>query len=75
MIPDFEEFLDYLKENNSSYFDSAAFDKHYLFQDGITPENLSAFFQEYTENVLTSSATWSLKILRAYHEWLQQHAQ
>lgn len=52
MIPDFEEFLDYLKENNSSYFDSAAFDKHYLFQDGITPENLSAFFRNTRKTFL-----------------------
>lgn len=73
-MKEFNDFLVYLKQESTKEPDFPVFAKTYML-DSMTPENLTAFMAQYSEDILRAANVLTMYYLKAYHEWLSEQNQ
>lgn len=71
-MKDFQDYLNYLSEQIEADPDSVPVFQRCYQMDKLSPENFSAFMQNYSEEILSMAGILSMYYLRIYHEWLSE---
>lgn len=71
-MKDFQDYCNYLLKKTVAEPDSVPAMAKIYTVDSLTPENLQALMQNYSEEILTAAGGLAMYYLRIYHEWFEQ---
>lgn len=71
-VKDFQDYCSYLLEKTVTEPASVPAMAKIYTVDSLTPENLQALMQNYSEEILAAAGGLAMYYLRIYHEWLEQ---
>lgn len=71
-MKNFDDYCNYLSQKIKDEPERFPIMQKSYVIDKLTPENIQAFMQNYSEEVLTMASQMAMCYLQTYHEWLSE---